>query len=82
MVSQTEVNSNGDGPDTKCCVSGTVDAIIRVMKILAVALLLALMTVSPVHAFLRPRFPHRTAPPSNHSGMEMAEFAHPAVSPN
>jgi hypothetical protein len=41
---------------------------IAIMKILLVAILLALASVSPAHAILRPRFPHHTWPPQNRDG--------------
>jgi hypothetical protein len=64
---------------TKYCISGMVDApILAIMKILALAFLLALVFASSANAFLRPRFPHRTAPPPNRDAgpVEDFRFAH------
>jgi hypothetical protein len=47
------------------------------MKILVVTLLLALATISSANAVLRPRRPHRTAPPSDRSGLDNGQFRAP-----
>jgi hypothetical protein len=52
------------------------------MKILVVTLLLALAAISSANAVLRPRRPHRTAPPSNRAGLDMAGFARQSILPN
>jgi hypothetical protein len=52
------------------------------MKILVAALVLALTVISSANAVLRPRRPHRTAPPSNRAGSDMEEFARKSISPN
>jgi hypothetical protein len=52
------------------------------MKILVAALVLALTVISSANAVLRPRRPHRTAPPSNRPGPGMEEFARKSISPN
>jgi len=52
------------------------------MKILVATLLLALAAVSSANAVLRPRRPHRTAPPSNRSGLGLEKFARQPILPN